>query len=137
MGIRFATVAAGGLLLLSLNFSGTSVAQETLSAPQVGDPVVVYVHKFKPADFEAGKKLVIDGFGKAMNEHGQGRLTFFLTDEDASEVFAISIFTNGSSVENWHDAMARQEVLKELAPLRRQELILQEFRLENTHVVDE
>lgn len=129
-------VAAGMLLLAASGSSGAAMAQDTLPAPQAGDPVVVYTHKFKPADFEAGKKLVIEGFGDAMAEHGEDRLTFFLSDEDASEVIAVSIFPNGASVEKWHDAMARHEVLEKLAPMRRQPLILQEVQLENVHVVE-
>jgi hypothetical protein len=130
------TLAAGAALLLLTSLSGPAKAQETLSAPRAGDPVVVYVHKFKPANFEEGKKLVIEGFGEAMTTHGGDRLTFFLTDDDASEVITVSIFTNGSSVEKWHDAMSRHEVLEKLAPLRRQPLILQELRLDNVHVVE-
>jgi hypothetical protein len=133
---RLGIVAAGLLMLVASSFSGRAMAQETLSAPKAGDPVVVYTHKFKPADFETGKTLVIEGFGQAMSEHGEDRLTFFLTDEDASEVIAISIFPNGASVEKWRDAMARHEVLEKLEPLRRQPLILQELQLENIHIVD-
>jgi hypothetical protein len=135
MKTRFG-IATGLLLLVSSSFLAPATAQESLPAPQAGDPVVVYVHKFKPADFEAGKKLVIEGFSKAIGDHGENRLTFFLADEDASEVIAVSVFTNGASVDKWHDAMARQEVLEKLLPLRRQPLILQELQLENIHVVD-
>lgn len=137
MRSRLGMIAAGWLLLLSPSLCGSAMAQDALPAPQAGDPVVVYVHKFKPADFEAGKKLVIEGFSEAMDTHGEDRLTFFLADQDASEVVVMSIFTDGSSVDEWHDAMARHEVLEKLAPLRRQPLILQELQLEDIHVVHE
>lgn len=130
-----ATLAAGAILLLSSSLSAPCTAQESLTSPQIGDPVVVYIHKFKPADFDVGKELVIKGFGEAMTEHGGERLTFFLTDKAASEVIAVSIFTEGSGVEKWHESMARHEVLEKLTPLRRQPLILQQLQLVNVHVV--
>jgi hypothetical protein len=136
MKTRFGMLAAGLLVLVSSSFLGPAKAQDTLPAPKAGDPVVIYTHKFKPADFEAGKKLVIEGFGDAIEQHGENRLTFFLSDEDASEVIAVSIFTGGASVDKWHADMARQKVLEKLEPLRRQSLILQQLKLESIHVVD-
>jgi hypothetical protein len=128
-------VAAGLVLLVAALSCGGASAQE-LSMPAPGDRVVVYTHKFNPQDFEAGKELVIEGFGEAMTKHGDDRLTFFLVDEAASDVVVVSLFVNGSSVERWHDAMVRHEVLDKLAGLRRQPLILQEFDLEGIHVVE-
>lgn len=130
-------VAAGLFFLVAPLLHGGASAQEPpMPVPALGDRVVVYTHKFKPDDFEAGQNLVIEGFGEAMTEHGDDRLTFFLVDEATSEVVTVSLFVNGSSVERWHDAMARHEVLDKLAGLRRQPLILQEFELEGIHVVE-
>ncbi|MCP4328908.1 MAG: hypothetical protein GY791_10785 [Alphaproteobacteria bacterium] len=132
-GILVAGLAVYGLSLLG----GPAAAEDmALTVPNDGDPVVVYTNRFKPEHFEAGKKLVIEGFSKAMADHGKDRLTFFLVHEDASEVVTVSIFLNGTDVDRWHDAMGRQEVVKKLNPLRRQPLILQEFEFEELHVVD-
>lgn len=71
----------------------------------------------------------------ARRYHGGDRITFFLVDENASEIVAVSIFVNGSSVQEWQDAMARQEVLAAIEPLRREPLSLQEFRFDTLHLV--
>jgi hypothetical protein len=129
-------LAAGAAMMAVTAFHQPASAQEaTLRAPAVGDPVVVYTHRFKPEDFNAGRNLVIAGFGEAMTKHGGDRLTFFIVDEGANEVVAVSIFPQGASVEDWHQAMSRHEVLDQLEPLRREPLIRQEFRLGGVHVV--
>lgn len=133
--IRSGLVALG-LMVLGVSTLNDQASAAEIEAPEVGDPVVVYTHKFKPSEFEAGKKLVIEGFSEAMRDHGEERLTFFMVDQDASEVVAVSIFKNNASVEKWHDAVTRLKVLEDLEALRRQPLILQEFRLEKIHVVD-
>ncbi len=125
---------AAGLLLFSLTAAAVpAVAQEPITPPEEGDPVIVYTHKFKPAEFEAGKKLVIEGFSDAIVDHGHDRLTFFMVDEHATEVVVVSVFPDEATMKDWQAAGVRHEVLEKLEPMRRQPLIFQTFTLESLH----
>lgn len=127
---------AAALLFVASWASAPASAQESLLIPDEGDPVIVYTHKFKPADFGAGKKLVIDGFTEAINDHGLDRLIFFLVDEHANEVVAISIFPDEEAMQAWQAAGVRHKVLEELEGARRQPLIFQHFVLESMHSIN-
>ncbi|HMN84456.1 MAG TPA: hypothetical protein PKA74_00490 [Bauldia sp.] len=99
--------------------------------PAPGDEVVVYVHRFKPESFEAGLKIVKEGFTAAQASAGQTRKNYILVDPANYEVVLVSYFAPGSSVEDWHKFMGRLDVLKELEPMRSEPLKLQRYTLDS------
>ena len=129
MGLsRFVAVCA---FAASVGFAGLpAFAAETYS-PQKGDEVVVYTHKFKAENYEAGLKLVEEAFPAAQAKAGQTRRNYILVNPTDHEVTLISFFAPGSSVEEWHKFMGRLDVLKQLEPMRSEPLKLERFKLES------
>lgn len=105
--------------------------------PEVDNTAILFIHKFNPADYENGKRIVVDGFSEAIQVSGQTRRTYFLSRADSSEVVAISFFHANSSSGEWLNSDVRDNVLQKLRPLYREPLELQEYHLtvvHNTHV---
>jgi len=77
-----------------------SVAEKAVYTPEPGDEVVIYLVKYKPESFDEGKMLQAKEFGKAMQESGQTRLTYFLEDEENHETVTVSFFKKGHGVQD-------------------------------------
>jgi len=128
-----AAVLAGAFLI---GASATWAADAARYEPAEGDAVVVYVHRFKPADYEKARDIVENGFGKAMEAHGQKRRTYFLENEENHEVMAVSFFHPEGTVEAWQSAPQRLDVLKQLEPLRREPIIIWHYTVGRHHAVE-
>jgi len=134
--LKMFAVTAILAVVLSVASNPAWAGAATSYQPVKGDKVVVYIHHFKPADYEKGRDLVEGGFAAAISEHGQVRRTFFLENPESQEVMAVSFFHPDSSVEKWHDFQARKDVLEKLAPLRSEPLIIKYYTVGLHHVVN-
>ena len=123
------------MLLMGLVIPATT-AEESAYTPQPGDEVVIYLMKFKPEDFEKGKKIQVKEFSKAMQESGQTRHTYFLEDAENKNTLAVSFFKKGHETQQWHNDDKRQEVLDKLKPLWREPQTFEKFRLVDSHTTD-
>ena len=121
-------------VLIAIGARGT-MAEEAYT-PESSDEVVIYVNKFKPESFEEGKMIQVKGFGGAMQESGQTRLTYFLADEENHETVAISFFKKGHETKEWHGHTKRQEVLDKLKPLWRESMTFKKFTLTESHATE-
>lgn len=128
-----ATFAAALLLAIPHTVLAQEVGIPAVYEPEPGDEVVIYIHRFNPQDYERGRDLVIDGFTDAIEEHGQQRRTFFMVNPAEYEVLVISFFHADGSVDAWHETMGRAEVLAELEPLRREPIVISQYRLAEHH----
>ncbi|MEQ9617569.1 MAG: hypothetical protein RIG61_00150 [Deltaproteobacteria bacterium] len=125
------------LLLALLTFAPKGGAEEEAAyVPEPGDEVVIYTIKYKPEDFEKGKKIQVEGFGKAMTASGQSRATYFLADPENSVTLAVSFFKKSHSVEDWHSHEEREKVLEKLKPLWREPVSYERFTLIDSHSTD-
>ena len=117
--------------------AGPGIAEDAPSyLPVRGNEVVVYTHLFNPDDFEEGRKLVEDGFIKAMTDMGEKRRTYFLVDAPNHKVVVVSFFAEGVSVDEWQAFAGRLDVLEKLEPLRREPLKIERFSVDAVHNVD-
>lgn len=109
-----------------------SMAQQPAAAfaPAKGNDVVVYTHRFKPENFEAGVKLVEEGFTAAQAAAGQTRQNYFIVNPDSHEIVVVSFFGPGSDVEEWHKFMGRLDILKTLEPMRSEPLQLKRYTVD-------
>ncbi|RBP06510.1 hypothetical protein DFR50_13067 [Roseiarcus fermentans] len=128
---RIANLAAVVALACVAGVSGGSAQADDAPAyaPQKGDKVVVYTHRFKPETFDAGVRLVETGFTEAQKAAGQTRRNDFLVNPDKSEIVVVSYFAPGSSVEEWHVFLGRLDLLKTLEPMRSEPLKFEVFDL--------
>ena len=95
--------------------------------PQEGDDVVVYTHVFKPEHFDEAKRIVAEEFTAAMEELGQTRYTLWIENPSTYEVIAVSVFGEGSTVEDWQEYAGRLEVLETLEPMRQAPMVVERF----------
>ena len=119
--------------VLSISLGGATAAfaaAATPYEPSPGEEVVVYTHRFKPSQFEAGLKLVEEGFTAAQKEAGQTRKNDILVDRAHHTVVLVSYFGPGSDVDSWHKSMQRQGVLEKLKTMRSAPLQIERFKLE-------
>jgi hypothetical protein len=103
--------------------------------PEIVDAVVVYIHKFKADEFNSAKKLIVEGFWKAISASGQTRRSFLIANPETHEIIGISFFEKGHSVDEWHANDARGLVLNQLEPLRSAPLTHQRYEVIGTHNV--
>ena len=122
---------AAAALAASLVFAAAPSRAEDKAnySPAVGEDVVVYTHRFKAEDYEAGLKLTREGFTAAQSAAGQTRKNYILADPDRHEVMLISFFAKGSEVEAWHQYMGRLDILEKLAPMRSEPIQIEHFKL--------
>ncbi len=104
--------------------------------PEDGDEVAIYSAKYKPGEFEKAKIIHAEGFGKAMEESGQDRITYFLEDKENNEVIAVSFFKKGNTVHEWHSTEARDEVLDRLKTLLREPISHKKLNVIDSHTTD-
>lgn len=97
---------------------------------------MIYLIKYKPESFDEGKMLQAKEFGKAMQESGQTRLTYFLEDEENHETITVSFFKKGHGVKEWHDHTQRQKVLDKLKPLWREPVSFEKLKLVEAHATE-
>jgi antibiotic biosynthesis monooxygenase (ABM) superfamily enzyme len=128
----FAGVVLAVVLSLALNATWADEAVPYL--PVKGDEVVVYIHRFKPEQYEKGRDLVERGFSAAITAHDQTRRTIFLEDEASHEVMAVSFFHASASAEKWHASAERKAVLDQLEAMRREPLIVKRYVVGLHHV---
>ncbi len=124
------------LIVLTVSLTGITSCNKTDESfylPEEQDTAIMFVHKFKQEDFEAGKQIVIEKFSKAIEISGQSRRTYFLALPDSSEVVAISFFHKNSSPNDWLSSEQREEVLGLLQPLYEEPLSVHEFKAERIH----
>lgn len=121
------------LLLIVL---GVSSCNEYDCLPEDGDHVAIYNAKYKPSEFENAKKIHAEGFGKAMEESGQDRITYFLEDKENNEVIAVSFFKKGNTVDEWHSTEARDNVLERLENLLREPISHKKLIVIDSHTTN-
>ena len=107
--------------------------QSIIYLPSEGDDVVIYVQKYKPEDFEKGKRIQTEAFGGAMKDSGQTRRTYFAADPHSYETVAISFFKKGHNVDDWHTHKARLSALKKLEPLFREPITPHRYEVSRVH----
>ena len=129
-------VIAITLILLIALVTPWSVAEKAIYTPEPGDEVVIYLIKYKPESFDEGKMLQAKEFGKAMQESGQTRLTYFLEDEENHETITVSFFKKGHGVKEWHDHTKRHKVLDKLKPLWREPVSFEKLKLVEAHATE-
>ena len=95
--------------------------------PEVGNHAVSFTHKFNPADYEEGKRIVVEEFSVAIENSGQVRRTYFMSNPDSAEVYAISFFHANSSTSEWLNSEERDAVLQKLYPLYREPLLVENY----------
>ena len=120
---------------VALGIPGT-MAEEAAYTPEPGDEVVIYLIKYKPESFDEGKMLQAKEFGKAMQESGQTRLTYFLEDEENHATVTVSFFKKGHETKEWHGHTKRQELLDKLKPLFREPVSFEIFKLVEAHATE-
>jgi len=118
------------VLAAGVSAGGAEAADTNAYAPAPGNEVVVYTHHFKPETFEAGVKLVEEGFTQAQAKLGQTRKNYFLVDAESHDVVVVSFFGEGMDVEEWHAFVGRLDVLKQLDPMRREPLEVERFKVD-------
>lgn len=116
-----------GAIVLAVTVSSATAAEMASYSPAPGNEVVVYTHHFKPESFEAGVKLVEEGFTEAQSKLGQTRQNYFLVNSETHDVVVVSFFGEGMDVEEWHSFVGRLDVLKRLDPMRREPLEIERF----------
>jgi len=126
--MRLLSVAAI-ILAAAVSATGAGAADMPAYAPAPGNEVVVYTHHFKPESFEAGVKLVEEGFTEAQAKLGQTRKNYFLVNPESHDVVVVSFFGEGMDVEEWHAYVGRLDVLKDLDPMRREPLEVERFKV--------
>ena len=124
----FASLAAAAALLVAAPALRAEDKMEF--APAAGHEVVIYTHRFKQENFEAGLKLVEEGFTAAQTKLGQTRKNYFLVDPAKHDVVVVSFFGENMSVEEWHDFVGRLDVLQQLEPMRREPLEVERFTVD-------
>jgi len=92
--------------------------------------VVIYTHRFTAEGFEAGLKLVKEGFTAAQVQMGQVRQNYFLVSPSTYDVVVVSFFAENQSVDEWHKFMGRLDILEKLQPLRREPLELKRLSVD-------
>lgn len=97
---------------------------------------MIYLIKYKSESFNEGKILQAKGFGKAIQESSQTKLTYFLEDEENHEIVAVAFFKKGHEIREWHDHSKRQEVLDKLNPFWREPMSLEKFKLVEAHATE-
>ena len=130
-----AAIAIALAASIALGIPGT-MAEEAAYTPKPGDEVVIYVNKYKPESFDKAKRLQAKEFGKAMQESGQTRLTYFLEDEENHVTVSVSFFKKGHETKEWHGHAKRQEVLDKLKPLWREPVSFEKFKLVEAHATE-
>ena len=108
--------------------------------PESGHLTISFTHKFNPADYEEGKRIVVEEFSAAIDNSGQVRRTYFMSNPDSAEVYAISFFDPSSSTTEWLNSEERDAVLQKLLPLYREPLIVEEYTtglIHDTHTSDD
>ena len=108
-----------------------SAAPEYL--PVVEDSAIMFTHRFIPAEYENGKRIVVEGFGEAIQASGQTRRTYFLDRPDSAEVVTIAFFHSSSSTTEWLNSDIRERVLAQLRPHFREPLEITHFHAEYVH----
>ena len=127
------------LLVLSL-FSACKKDKESVNSylPEEGHLVITFTHRFNIADYEEGKRIVVEDFSAAIKNSGQTRRTYFMSNPDSAEVYVVSFFQPGSSPTEWLNSDERDAVLQRLYPLYREPLVVEEYTTElvhNTHLL--
>ncbi len=124
-------IAALSLAFVLVIASQTGIAQESSAyVPEEGDEVVVYTHRFNAEDFDEAKKVVEEGFTEAAATMGQVRHNVFIVNPTNYEIVAISFFSKGESVDDWHKFMGRLDVLEKLEPMRREPIVIQRYQVD-------
>ncbi|MCB9317242.1 MAG: hypothetical protein H6569_13965 [Lewinellaceae bacterium] len=126
------------LLASSLFWACDKDTETKTYLPEDGHLVISFTHKFKPADYEEGKRIVVEDFSAAIKNSGQTRRTYFMSNPDSAEVYVISFFQPGSSTTEWLNSDERDAVLQRLYPLYREPLIVEEYTtglIHDTHAL--
>jgi len=117
--------------------AGNAVAEEGATyTPEAGDEVIIYKIRYKPEDFEKGKIMHVEELSKALSASGQSRVTYFLVDNNTSEIASVSFFKKGHSVDEWHSNKEREKALEKLEHLLREPITFERFTLIETHRTD-
>jgi hypothetical protein len=98
-------------------------------SPTEGHSVVIYTHKFKREQFDAGVKIVREQFPKAQVRHGQKRLNIFVERPDACEIVNVSFFDGAA--DEWQKSQHRQDTLKVLKPMLDKDIDVQVFKIDH------
>ena len=97
-------------------------------SPTEGHSVVIYTHKFKQGQFDAGVKIVREQFPKAQVNHGKKRLNIFIERPDDNELVNISFF-EGVDVDGWQKSPHRKVALDALKPMLDEDVGVQVFKI--------
>ena len=115
------------LLLISACQKDAVGPSNSLYLPEVGHQAISFTHKFNPANYEEGKRIVVEEFSAAIENSGQVRRTYFMSNPDSAEVYAISFFDPGSNTTEWLNSGERDAVLQKLYPLYREPIVVEEY----------
>ncbi|MCB9283900.1 MAG: hypothetical protein H6563_07505 [Lewinellaceae bacterium] len=121
------------LLALTLISACQKDTVDPIYLPEVGHQAISFTHKFNPADYEEGKRIVVEEFSVAIENSGQVRRTYFMSNPDSAEVYAISFFDPGSSTTEWAQNPERQILADSLAQLAVEPVTAQQYTLELAH----
>ena len=66
--------------------------QTAVAAPSDGGVAVIYSGQYNPADFEAAKQVMVEGFTEANAAAGQPKGTYWLADPDRNEIISVVFF---------------------------------------------
>lgn len=128
------------LLALSLFSACKKDTVKDVYLPDTGHMVISFTHRFNLADYNEGKRIVVEDFSAAIKNSGQIRRTYFMSNPDSAEVYVVSYFQPGSSPTEWLNSDERDAVLQRLYPLYREPLEVEEYTTElvhNTHLLDD
>lgn len=121
------------LLILSLFSACDKETATNAYLPEDGHFAISFTHKFNAADYEAGKRIVVEDFSAAIKNSGQIRRTYFMSNPDSAEVYAISFFHPNSNTTEWLNSDERDAVLQQLYPLYREPLVVEEYTTDLIH----
>ena len=93
---------------------------------EVGNHAVSFTHKFNPADYEEGKRIVVEEFSSIENS-GQIRRTYFMSNPDSAGKSMRSHSSTPSSTSEWLNSEERDAVLQKLYPLYREPLLVENY----------
>ena len=101
--------------------------------PRPGDRVVIFTLRFTEEGYEEGKRVVPEGFGKAMEASGQTRRTYFTDDPESQTMMTFSFFHPDSATDEWLDHPERHKVLAVVEPLFREPMDIYHLEVEAVH----
>lgn len=101
--------------------------------PRAGDRAIIFTHRFTEEGYEEGKRVVTEGFSKAIDKSGQTRRTYFTDDRETRTVIVFSFFHADSTTDDWLSHSERHKVLSTLEPLRRAPLEVYHVTVEDIH----